>query len=122
EGPNAGAELSQVETGAASARLTGVFERNDLGLWEAGMNGNPTATNGPEAFEPELAKILAQAPEPFPPFNTAGRKAAQLYIVDQLLQLDIDLTIYPVFGVRANYWLDDSIDWSAAASSLGTIA
>ncbi|MGB0093053.1 MAG: hypothetical protein WBP81_11045 [Solirubrobacteraceae bacterium] len=74
DGPNAGAELSQVETGAASARLTGVFARNNQGLWQAGTNGNPTATNGPAAFEPALTKMLAQPPQPFPAFDTPDQR------------------------------------------------
>jgi hypothetical protein len=122
DGPNAGAELSQVETGAASARLTGVFVRDNLGLWQAGTNGNPTATDGPATFEPDLAKILAQTPQPFPAFNTRGEQAAQQYIATQLAAANAPLTVDPFYGLRANYWSNDaSIDWGVEASTLDGI-
>jgi hypothetical protein len=113
EGPNAGAELSEVVTGK-TARLAGLFERNNQGLWQAGSTGNPDPVNPPSTFQPELLRILQQPPEPYAFPSTPAQWAAERYIAGEIGLAPID----PTFGIRAAYWRRQSIDWNSAESRL----
>lgn len=116
EGPNAGAELSEVVTGR-TARLAGFFERNNRGLWEVGSSGNPDAVNPPSTFQPELFKIFQRPAEPYPFPETPSQWAAERYIAAALDLGPID----PKFGIRAAYWQRQSLDWSSIEDRLGRL-
>lgn len=114
DGPNAGTELSQIETGAPAARLAGVFERDRQGMWEAGTNGSPDAQNPPSTFEPGLLPILEAPERPFPFPDTPAEWAAESYIAAAIGLGPID----PKFGIRDAYWRKQTIDWNSEESKL----
>lgn len=114
DGPNAGTELSQIETGAGAARLAGVFERNRQGMWDVGANGNPDAENPPSTFEPGLLPILEAPERPFPFPTTPSEWAAERYIAAGIGLGPVD----PRFGIRAAYWRDQTIDWASEEAEL----
>lgn len=116
EGPNSGAELSEVITGKP-ARLAGAFKRNNRGLWQAGTSGNPDPANPPSTFVPDLLKILQQPPEPFAFPQTAAEWAAERYIAEEVGLSPID----PTFGIRAAYWEHQSLDWASAETRLSRL-
>jgi hypothetical protein len=115
DGPNSGTELGQSQTGAASARLAGLFERDRQGNWAPAVNGSPQ----PPAlalplYQPSLQQLLAQDPQAFEPFDTVVEQAAEAYINNKLGFGQLD----PVNGIRALYWGDDSIAWDTAQNTL----
>jgi hypothetical protein len=114
EGPNSGTELSQSLAASPTARLAGVFARNREGNWTAGTNGSPAPGQDPTTFQPSLLKILAQSPQPFPPFNTPAKRAAETYINTALGLPPLD----PQFGIRATYWLNQALDWNNMRTTL----
>lgn len=114
EGPGAGDELSQVENSAEEARLAGVFERNRQGLWQAGTNGSPDSVNSPSAFQGGLLRILEQPEKPFPFPSNRAQWAAERYIATGIELSSVD----PKFGIRANYWRDQTINWASEETQL----
>ncbi len=117
-GPNSGTELSQVVTGAPTARLVGLLTRNRQGNWMAGPNGSPGPGINPRVFLPRLQLILAQPDTPFPPFSGTGQQEAEMYIARNLKP---PLPFDPKYGLRANYWGNPSLDWGTNYTTLGTM-
>ena len=113
EGPNSGTELSQVVTGSPTPRVTGLLERNRQGNWMSSTNGSPAPGTDPSRFIPSLRRILAQPNQGFPEFDSKAKRAAEQYITTKL-----GLTPDPNFGIRANYWTDQSADWNTLQSTL----
>lgn len=115
-GPNRGAELANQFSGLPSPRLSGVLSRNRQGLLEPQAYGSPGPTGVADITQPDLQKILAEPPEPFPAFSTPGEQAAESYIAERL-----DLALDPEYGIRANYWQDESIAWSVYQNELSNM-
>lgn len=110
-GPNLGAEVA-----SRTPRISGIFTRNRQGLLEPSYFGSLAEDGVPELTRPDLQQILAQPPEPYPAFDTAAEQAAEEYIA-QLLQLELD----PEYGIRANYWQDESIAWDVKQTELANL-
>ncbi|MQA75349.1 MAG: hypothetical protein GEU88_13570 [Solirubrobacterales bacterium] len=115
-GPNRGAEVSQALNGAIQApRLAGTFKRNRQGLLVPAGYGSPGPGEDAVLAQPQLKKLLAEPAEPFPAFDGPGEQAA-LEQIAQKLELPVD----PKFGIRANYWRNDSITWSDKADLMNS--
>ena len=114
DGPNLGAELSQPVAGVGSPQLVGVLERGTQGTWRPGVNGSPALATSPAALQPEILQVLARPAQPFTPFPTAAQQAAEGCINDALGLGPLD----PSWGIRANYWLNDDLQWGALYSQL----
>ncbi len=115
EGPNSGTELGQLVTGSPTARLVGLLQRNRQSNWMAGPNGSPGPGIDPTVFQPSLQQILAQTDDPFEQF-TGSALAAEQYIACKL-----GMPIDPQYGIRANYWQNDSITWSTEQTDLSNL-
>lgn len=90
------------------ARLAGFFSRDHDFDYRPTLAGNAAIPGG------GLVELAYSPGKPFPPFTSAGEKAADGYIAVQLNLVDRS-------GVRANYYKDFEANWGVKLTTLGTL-
>jgi hypothetical protein len=112
--PEAAISQSQVGSDLQAPRVTGTLTRTQSTSWSV---GNATSLEDFGGEEASPLTIAYQPPTPWPDSSTAGDRAAERYIAEQL---GLNRGTDAVQSVREAYYVEDTDSWGNVASELTT--